>query len=614
MLPLLIQLFITVIILDGVHVTSQSFGEFLECIFPNSSSCSSTGDVIRYPFWMKDEAAKNGYFCGYQGLSISCRDEYGGRPVINISNHLYHVLNFNNEYKRLRIVDVDIDGSECPRPRHNLSFDSTTPFQDPYRGTIICYNCSKYPEDATIHHLPCLDHVNGNVTLRSFLLQSSFVNWNWNGNCKEAVKIPYDYYSGISNYTQMLKLGFDLYWYRKYDSWQCEDSGGESLFNETTSAYHCLCWDDNAYSLHESVCPDKGVCTAVGASLFILILVLCYKRNLFSTYFLARNQSNVEVFLENCGSLATQRYKYSDIKKMTDSFKEKLGQGGFGSVFKGRLNDGQLVAVKVLNDSKSNGEDFINEVAAISRTNHVNVVDLLGFCSEGTKRALVYEFMPNGSLEKFIYNAKTSNTPSLLLGWEKLHQIALGIAKGLEYLHRGCNTRILHFDIKPHNILLDEDFCPKIADFGLARLCPTKESVVSMLVARGTIGYIAPEVYCRNFGGVSHKSDVYSYGMMVLEMIGGRKNIDVSVENTSEIYFPQWIYNHFKLDVSVDGRGEIFEDKKARKMITVALWCIQTQPAARPSITRVVEMLEGDIEGLEMPPNPFQDPASSSSP
>ncbi|KAL5702741.1 hypothetical protein ACHQM5_027916 [Ranunculus cassubicifolius] len=603
MLPLLIQLFITVIILvlDGVHVTSQSFER---CFSPNDNSCS-TGDAVRYPFWMKEDAATNGYFCGYPGFSISCGDEYAnGRPVINISNHLYYVLNINYEGHTIRIVDMDIDGSECPRPRHNLTLDSTTPFGVRYENWMLYYNCSKYPDqDATIHHLPCLDHVDGNnVTLRSFLLNEEV---NWNGNCKEAVEIPYD--SRNSNYTQMLKFGFDLDWYRSDSDQQC-------LFNETTSAYHCFCEEEYAYVLYGSVCPHKGVCTAVGASLFILILVLSYKRNLFSTYFLARNQSNVEVFLENCGSLATQRYKYADIKKMTDSFKEKLGQGGFGSVFKGKLNDGQLVAVKVLNDSKSNGEDFINEVATIGRTNHVNVVNLLGFSSEGTKRALVYEFMPNGSLEKFIYNAKTSNTPSLLLGWEKLHQIALGIAKGLEYLHRGCNTRILHFDIKPHNILLDEDFYPKIADFGLARLCPTKESVVSMLVARGTIGYIAPEVYCRNFGGVSHKSDVYSYGMMVLEMIGGRKNIDVSVENMSEIYFPQWIYNHFKLDVSVDGCGDIFEDQNARKMITVALWCIQTQPGSRPSITRVVEMLEGNIEGLEMPPNPFQDPASNSSP
>ncbi|KAL7170890.1 hypothetical protein ACSBR2_035697 [Camellia fascicularis] len=128
------------------------------------------------------------------------------------------------------------------------------------------------------------------------------------------------------------------------------------------------------------------------------------------------------------------------------------------------------------------------------------------------------------------------------LGWEALYQIAVGIARGLEYLHCGCNMRILHFDIKPHNILFDKDFCPKISDFGLAELCPRKESIISLLGVRGTTRYIAPEVFCRNFGGVSHKSDVYSYGMMVLEMVGGRKNIDVEVNHTSEIYFPHWIY------------------------------------------------------------------------
>ncbi|KAF5191339.1 Pr5-like receptor kinase [Thalictrum thalictroides] len=265
----------------------------------------------------------------------------------------------------------------------------------------------------------------------------------------------------------------------------------------------------------------------------------------------------------------------------------------------------------MLNKSKGNGEYFINELATIGRTNHVNVVSFLGFCSEGTKRALVYEFMPNGSLERFIYNEKTSSTP---LGWEKLYQIALGIARGLDYLHRGCNTRILHFDIKPHNILLDHEFCPKISDFGLAKICPTKESVVSMLVARETIGYIAPEVYCRNFGGVSHKSDVYSYGMMVFEIIGGRKNIDPTMENISEVYFSQWIYNHLKQDINVEGSKEIFEDKTTKKMIIVALWCIQTHPADRPSISKVVEMLEGNTEDLPMPPNPFKDRPSRSSP
>ena len=208
---------------------------------------------------------------------------------------------------------------------------------------------------------------------------------------------------------------------------------------------------------------------------------------------------NIKEFVRNYESQATKRYSYSYIKKMTNSFKDKLGQGGYGGVYKGKLDDGHLVAVKVLNTSEGTGEDFINEVASISRTSHVNIVTLLGFCFENGRKALIYEFMSNGSLEKFLCreNPLKSNKH---LGWEKLYQIAIGIARGLEYLHCGCRTKILHFDVKPHNILLDQDFSPKISDFGLAKLCPQKESIISMSAARGTIGYVAPEVFCRNFG------------------------------------------------------------------------------------------------------------------
>ncbi|XP_050256652.1 rust resistance kinase Lr10-like [Quercus robur] len=319
-----------------------------------------------------------------------------------------------------------------------------------------------------------------------------------------------------------------------------------------------------------------------------------------------KNELDLEAFIRNYGPLALTRYKFSDIKKFTNSFKVKLGQGGYGGVYKGELLNGHLVAVKVLNASKGNGDEFINEVASISRTSHVNIVALLGFCLEGQKRALIYEFMPNGSLEKFIHSGNIETTTPLL-GLEKLFQIAIGIARGLEYLHRGCNTRILHFDIKPHNILLDEDFLPKISDFGLAKLSPRNESNISMAVARGTIGYIAPEVFNRNFGGVSHKSDVYSYGMMILEMVGGRKNIDVGISNTSEIYFPHWIYKRLKQhnDLGFLDNMTIGENAMVRKMILVGLWCIQTNPFDRPSMSKVIEMLEGNIEALQIPPKPF---------
>ncbi|XP_030960794.1 PR5-like receptor kinase [Quercus lobata] len=291
---------------------------------------------------------------------------------------------------------------------------------------------------------------------------------------------------------------------------------------------------------------------------------------------------------------------------MTNSFKDKLGQGGYGGVYKGKLQDGCFVAVKVLKESKGNVEEFLNEVAIISRTSHVNIVTLMGFCFEESNRALIYEFMPNGSLEKFIYKENTS-IADRQLGWETLYKIAVGIAQGLEYLHRGCNTRILHFDIKPHNILLDENFCPKISDFDLARICPRDESVISMLGARGTVGYIAPEVFCRNFGGVSHKSDVYSYGMMVLEMVGGRKNFDVSVDCVNEIYFPHWIYKRIELDEELGLQGLISKEDEeiAKKMIIVSLWCIQTDPSSRPSISKVVDMLEGSLGSLQISPKPF---------
>ena len=175
-------------------------------------------------------------------------------------------------------------------------------------------------------------------------------------------------------------------------------------------------------------------------------------------------------------------------------------------------------------------------------------------------------------------------------------------------MYRGCNTRILHPDIKPHNILLDADLCPKIADFGLAKLYSRNESIVSMLEARGTIGYIAREVFNRSFGGVSHKSDVYSYGMLILEMIGGRKNVDAGVGSghTSEIYFPYLIYNRLKKDeYLIDGITTTEENDYARKMTIVGLWCIQPDPKQRPSINEVIEMLEGSMEVLEVPPKPF---------
>ncbi|GMN51701.1 hypothetical protein TIFTF001_020861 [Ficus carica] len=287
---------------------------------------------------------------------------------------------------------------------------------------------------------------------------------------------------------------------------------------------------------------------------------------------------------------------------MTKGFKDKLGEGGFGSVYKGKLRSGHFVAVKMLGKSKgTNWQDFINEVATIGRIHHVNVVQLIGFCVEGSKRGLIFDFMPNGSLDKYIFSKQEIN----LLSCKQIFEISLGVARGIEYLHRGCDMQILHFDIKPHNILLDENFVSKVSDFGLARLCPLDNSIVSLTAARGTIGYIAPELFYKNIGGVSYKADVYSFGMLLMEMANRRKNGNVGTENSCSNYFPLWIYDQFSTGKDIDIQDATEDEKKTiKKMIIVALWCIQLKPCDRPSMNKVIEMLEDEVENLQMPQKP----------
>uniref|UniRef100_A0ACD5WW94 Uncharacterized protein n=1 Tax=Avena sativa TaxID=4498 RepID=A0ACD5WW94_AVESA len=350
-----------------------------------------------------------------------------------------------------------------------------------------------------------------------------------------------------------------------------------------------------------------GTLGALGLLSFFLGVFLCYKKrhcSLIPPMPWKRDTPNIESFLRR---QHPRRYSYSQVKQMTKSFAHKLGQGGNGVVYKGTLPDGREIAVKMLKDNKDvDGEDFMTEVASISRTSHVNVVTLLGFCLQGrSKRALIYEFMRNGSLERYSFGQATEQS----LGWETLFDIAVGIARGLEYLHRGCNAHIVHFDIKPHNILLDHDLRPKISDFGLAKLCPQKESTIAVSIAgaRGTIGYIAPEVFSRGIAAVTSKSDVYSYGMMVLEMSGARRSMDgdevPGSETSSSKYFPQCLYDG--LDRFCARACEIDGEATGlvRKMVVVGLWCVQISPSDRPSMSRVVEMLEKSTEDLQLPPH-----------
>ncbi|KAL5761279.1 hypothetical protein ACOSQ2_020117 [Xanthoceras sorbifolium] len=584
------------------------------------------GQNITFPFYIKDQQQP---FCGYPGFELSCNNK--GNPILrlhdNDNGNQYIINHISYDNQSLRVSNAAFwdtnsssGGCDVVSSLQNLSLPSDR-FELVGNKTemFVLYNCNQSLSERLVSKKvnECSADDDGNGVVLVVDKDDPDLGLA-REECNDTVMAPVEGHGdgGESTATMMMRLrrGFLIKWISSNCS-VCETSGGKCGFDNSTYHFKCFC-PDRPHAWH---CTDTGsaqghdtikvavAATASGIGILIIILAFCFRKKISSDISMAfwrkktENYQNIEVFFRNYGSLAPKRYSYSDIKKMTNSLKIKLGQGGYGGVYKGRLPDGRDVAVKVLNESKGNGEEFINEVASISRTSHVNVVSLFGYCFQGRKRALVYEFVPNSSLEKFIYQ-KSPNYKQLK--WEKLYQIALGIARGLEYLHRGCNTRILHFDIKPHNILLDEDFCPKISDFGLAKIFPGKESIISMTGARGTIGYIAPEVCCRQFGEVSHKSDVYSYGMMVLEMAGGRKNLDVGVGRTSEIYFPHWIHERLEVDEELGLLGiENEEDKEcARKMIIVSLWCIQTNPSSRPAMNRVVEMLEGSLDSLQIPP------------
>ncbi|XP_040362193.1 probable LRR receptor-like serine/threonine-protein kinase At1g56130 isoform X2 [Rosa chinensis] len=286
-------------------------------------------------------------------------------------------------------------------------------------------------------------------------------------------------------------------------------------------------------------------------------------------------------------------FSYSELKEATAYFNpsNKLGEGGYGPVYKGTLSDGRVVAVKQLSVASHQGKSqFGAEIATISAVQHRNLVKLYGCCIEGSQRILVYEYLENKSLDQALFG-----TNDLHLDWLTRFNIMLGTARGLAYLHEESSPRIVHRDVKASNILLDTELCPKISDFGLAKLYDDDKTHISTRVA-GTIGYLAPEYAMR--GHLTEKADVFSFGVVVLEILSGRPNADSDLD-AGKTYLLEWAWtlheNNKTLEL-VDPRLTDFDDQEAIRFIKVAFQCTQGPPMTRPSMSRVVGMLSGDIE------------------
>ncbi|XP_048526825.1 rust resistance kinase Lr10-like [Triticum urartu] len=558
-------------------------------------SCGHLQDV-HHPFRLRGDPTK----CGSPSYELVCA---GDRATIQINTGTYLVTEINYGRSYMWVVDANLDmSSSCPLPRWD---------QRPYLNGL-------QGPDGLVDLIPPV------VTWANFV------------NCSRAITNSSDYKPVVclSTSTSFVYVLIDSYYVEKLkpscgylamaalgdQSMLYDNASHETLVGSLRGGFPVLfpfsyerrpgsfrgCLKDNIrsnehlsslrFAIVYSPAMLKfiaGVCRFVVAPLVVLFF-LAHK------YWKTRITIDaVEKFLQMQQVIGPTRYAYTDIVAVTSHFRDKLGQGGYGSVYKGILLPGDVhVAIKML-DGKSccDGEDFISEVSTIGRIHHVNVVRLVGFCSEEMRRALVYEYMPHGSLDKYIFSAEKS------FSWDKLNEIALGIARGINYLHQGCDMQILHFDIKPHNILLDTNFVPKVADFGLAKLYPRDNSFVPLSALRGTIGYIAPEMVSRSFGIISSKSDVYSFGMLLLEMAGGRRNADPNAANSSQAFYPSWVYDRLTKHEPGEISAEMHELE--RKLCLVGLCCIQMKSHDRPEMSEAIEMLEGSVDSMQVPSRPF---------
>ncbi|KAG0534019.1 hypothetical protein BDA96_04G242600 [Sorghum bicolor] len=287
-------------------------------------------------------------------------------------------------------------------------------------------------------------------------------------------------------------------------------------------------------------------------------------------------------------------FSYGEIRAATNNFNQsnKLGRGGFGTVYKGVLRDGTEFAAKVLSSESEQGiKEFLAEIESISQVKHANLVRLLGYCVQRKNRILVYEYLANNSLDHAL-KGSGDGAAAVNLPWSRRSDICVGTAKGLSYLHEEHEPNIVHRDIKASNVLLDRDYMPKIGDFGLAKLFPDNVTHISTGVV-GTNGYLAPEYFVH--GQLTKKADVYSFGVLVLEIVSGRR-ISQTIQSDMFLVREAWVlYQQGRLLDIVDASMERYPEKEVLRYIKVGLACTQATPSSRPTMRQVLALLSRPV-------------------
>ncbi|CAL9152616.1 unnamed protein product [Musa hybrid cultivar] len=593
---------------------STSCGNVTDITYPFWLANDSVTDIT-YPFWLANDTAELVTPCGYPDFMVICRDN---TPILSLATDNYTVIHIDHDRHIISLADADIVGSTdaCPRVRHNLTFltNSSLAYAPSDANLTFFFNCS---DDLTEHISPCLGK-------KSFVLTDEMIENNSSvpHYCEAVIMAPVlqehlkSYQYGLAyGFREAFHEGFELNWSASTNDTcsHCEHSGGRCGLNMTSSrtlAFACFCSDGRIASYN---CSGKsklkhGIIIGIAASagFFVLLCVgfIYYRHkkkqgNSPSSKSLMQNLSSMSSSKDpEKGSSAhfqTHLFSYEELEQATNHFdeSEELGDGGFGTVYKGKLRDGRIVAVKRLYENNYRRvEQFRNEIDILSRLRHPNLVNLYGCTSRSERELLlVYEFVQNGTVADHLHGSRASEG---ILTWPVRLNIAVETADALAYLH-AVNPPIIHRDVKTSNILLDSCFNVKVADFGLSRLFPTNVTHIST-APQGTPGYLDPEYHqCYQ---LTDKSDVYSFGVVLVELISSKPAVDIT-RHRKDINLANMAVDRIQngeLDQLVDEGLGYQSDEAIRKMITmvaeVAFRCLQKDGEMRPPVKEVLDTLK----------------------